>query len=95
MKLKSLVIVCAAFAAQAVFAQAPPGGPSPEMRAALQAAREACSNDAKTLCADKQGREQFACLRENRDKVSAGCKDSLAKIPRPAGAQPPGAPPGK
>ncbi len=84
MKLKSIALL-AALAAAPVFAQAPPagGGPSPEVRAALEAMRTACANDQKTLCDGKQGREVNQCLRANTDKLSAGCKDAMAKMPRP------------
>jgi Cysteine rich repeat len=71
----------ALLAAPFVLAQAPGGGPPPEVQAAIAAVRTACESDTKQYCADKQGREVFQCLRENSDKVSAGCKDALAKLP--------------
>ena len=85
MKFKSIALL-AALAAAPVFAQAPPGGgPSPEVRAALEAMRTACANDQKTLCDGKQGREVNQCLRANEAKLSAGCKDAMSKLPaRPA-----------
>ena len=77
----------AMFAAGAVCAQEggppPGGGPPPEVRALFQAARDACANDMKTLCGDKQGREAFMCLRQNGDKASQPCKDALSKLPPP------------
>lgn len=59
------------------------GGPSPERRAAFQAVRQACADDMKTLCGDKQGREAFMCLRENSSKASQPCQDALSKLPPP------------
>ena len=61
------------------------GGGQGGARAALM---KACAADLKSLCAGKEGREQFMCLRENADKVSPTCKAALAKMPRrqrPAG----------
>ncbi len=52
------------------------------------AAMKACAPDLKALCAGKEGREQFMCLRENTDKLSPACSAALAKMPRrqrPAG----------
>ena len=67
-----------------------PGGPgfglpSPEMKAAREAAKTACEPDMKALCAGKTGRDARMCLRENRDKVSQVCKDARAKARRPHG----------
>jgi hypothetical protein len=74
-------------ASAAAVAQAPPA-PSPEMQAAREAMLKSCDADIKSTCSGKQGREMFACLRENNDKLSAGCKDAMAKMPRPGGAPP-------
>ena len=76
-------------AVTAAEAQAP--APTPEQQAAREAFQKACGDDAKNLCSGKQGREMFQCLRENTDKVSPGCKDAMAKMPRrpPGGAPPP------
>ncbi len=68
-----------------VHAQAPSG----DFRAAVQAVRQACDSDTKQYCADKQGREVFACLRQNSDKLSQGCKDAMAKLPQRRPAAPP------
>jgi len=96
MKLHIAITVAALAMASASFAQQPaPGGggggggagASPEVQAARAAMREACAADMQKLCADKQGREAFMCLRENADKVSQGCKDAQAKMR--AAAQPP------
>ena len=88
MKLRTLVLLGAALAAPVLYAQAPPA-PSPEMQAAREAVNKACANEA--ACTGKTGREMFACLRTNTDKLSAGCKDALAKLPQrppaPAPAQ--------
>ena len=82
MKLKSLVLCVSLFASGAVLAQAP--APSPEHVAAREATRKACDADIKSTCSGKEGRETFQCLRANTDKLSAGCKDALAKMPNPA-----------
>jgi hypothetical protein len=81
-------VLLAASAASAQQGGPPPGGgggggPSPEVRALFQAVRDACANDMKTLCGDKQGREAFMCLRQNQDKASQPCKDALSKLPPP------------
>ena len=55
------------------------GPPSPEQKAAREAARKACEPDMKTLCAGKAGRDAMMCMRENHDKVSSSCKDAMAK----------------
>jgi hypothetical protein len=77
--------VAFALAGAAAFAQPPAGGgggqsPSPEMQAARQAMMQACSADMKTLCDGKTGREAMMCMRENADKLSQPCKDSMAKM---------------
>jgi hypothetical protein len=83
MKLKTVLLCVSMLAASAaVVAQAPPA-PSPEMQAAREAVLKACDADAKSTCSGKQGREMFQCLRENNDKLSAGCKDAMGKMPRP------------
>ncbi len=86
MKMRTIAFAAALLAAAA--AQAQPPAPTPEQQAAREAFRKACADDSKTLCADKQGREMFACLRSNADKLSAGCKDAMSKLPRPAGPPP-------
>ena len=55
------------------------GPPSPERRAAMDAAKKACEPDMAALCAGKTGREAMMCMRENHDKVSQTCKDAMAK----------------
>jgi len=83
MRLKAMLLCVSMLAASAaVIAQAPPA-PSPEMQAAREAVLKACDADAKSTCSGKQGREMFQCLRENNDKLSAGCKDAMGKMPRP------------
>ena len=81
MKLHTVVIAAALLAASA--AQAQPPAPSPEVQAARDAFRKACADDTKSLCGDKQGREMMACMRSNADKLSAGCKEAMAKLPPP------------
>ena len=90
MKPTTLMLLAALAAAPCLYAQAPPA-PSPEVQAARDAMRKACADDMKNLCGDKQGREAFACMRQNNDKLSQGCKDAMAKLPRPSG--PPPSPP--
>ncbi|MFI4950223.1 MAG: efflux RND transporter periplasmic adaptor subunit, partial [Caulobacterales bacterium] len=89
----------AAPAAAAPAGAAPSGGgggdgggggftPSPEMMAARQAMRQACAADNAKVCPGLEGRELFMCIRQNEDKLSAGCKAAVAKMPRrpqPAG----------
>ena len=86
MKLRTLILLGAALAAPVLYAQAPPA-PSPEMQAARDAVTKQCANEA--ACTGKTGREMFQCLRTNTDKLSAPCKDALAKLPaRPPAAAP-------
>ena len=81
MKLKvTLLCVSMLAASAAVIAQAPPA-PSPEMQAAREAMMKACDADIKSTCSGKEGREMFACLRENNAKLSKGCQDAMAKMP--------------
>jgi len=54
--------------------------PSPEMAAARDAMQKACAADMSKLCAGKEGREAFMCLRENDDKLSGGCKAARDKM---------------
>jgi hypothetical protein len=55
------------------------------MMAARQAMRQACGADMQKLCPNMQGREAFMCLRQNMAKASGGCRDAMAKMPRPGG----------
>jgi hypothetical protein len=77
MKFRTLILLGAAMVAPTLYAQAP--APSPEMQAARDAVTKACSNEA--ACTGKTGREMFQCLRTNNDKLSAPCKDAMAKMP--------------
>jgi hypothetical protein len=85
MKLDALLLVAALAAAGSVQAQTPSSGspPSADRQAARAAMLQACDAD-KSLCADKQGREVMMCLHSNADKLSAGCKDAMSKLRRPA-----------
>jgi hypothetical protein len=85
MKLSAIIIATALLGGMAAQAQ---DAPSPEHLAAREATHKACATDEKSLCDGKQGREIFQCLRANNDKLSAGCKDALAKLGRPGGPQP-------
>jgi hypothetical protein len=80
MKIRSLLLVTALVAGECALAQAP--DVPPEVQAAREAVRKACASDMQTLCAGKQGREAMQCMRTNSDKLSADCKDALAKLPR-------------
>jgi hypothetical protein len=91
MKLRT-VFVMAALASAGVLQAQDQSAPSSDRRAAVAAVRKACANDIQSLCADKQGRAVFACLRDNNDKVSADCKDAMAKMPRRRGGTPPQSP---
>jgi hypothetical protein len=82
MKFRAMLLCVSLIASAAVVAQAPPA-PSPEMQAAREAMLKACDADIKSTCSGKQGREMFQCLRENNDKLSAGCTDAMGKMPRP------------
>ena len=94
MKIQIATTIAALAIAGAAFAQPAGGGggqaPSPEMQAARAAMREACAADMQKLCADKQGREAFMCLRENADQASAPCKAAFAKMPARGGQAGPG-----
>jgi hypothetical protein len=81
MKLRSVSLFAALLAGAAAQAQAP--AQSPEAEAARAAVQQSCAADIQSLCPDKKGREAMMCLRSNPDKVSAGCKDALSKVPRP------------
>ncbi len=81
MKLKIAITLAALAVAGSAFAQPAGGGaPSPEMQAARQAMMQACAADMKTLCDGKTGREAMMCMRDAGDKLSAPCKDSMAKM---------------
>ena len=85
MKLMCLLVTL--FSVTVVEAQSPPA-PTPEQQAAREALRQACATDVQSFCAGKKGHEAMMCLRSNQDKVSAQCKDAMAKMPkRPAPAQ--------
>ena len=87
MKLGSLILCASILASASVYAQTP--APTPEMQAARQAMHAACDADMKSMCAGKEGHEGAMCLREHADKVSAGCKDAMAKMPKPGGTMAP------
>ena len=50
--------------------------PSPELRAARKAVRQACMQDIRALCTGTEtgGGKVMMCLRSHRDQVSDGCK---------------------
>jgi multidrug efflux system membrane fusion protein len=56
--------------------------PSPEMAAVIAEMRKACAADTAKLCPGLEGREAGMCMRQNDDKLSAGCKAARAKMPR-------------
>ena len=82
MKLRIPLALAALAVAGAAFAQPPAGAPapSPELQAARQVMMQACSADMKSNCDGKQGREMMMCMRDAGDKVSAPCKDAMAKM---------------
>jgi hypothetical protein len=79
-----LLSLTSAFAqAQAPIAQQPATGAdtaavkaSPEVKAARKAMRQACMEDARTLCAGSEpgGGKIMMCLKSHKDQVSDGCK---------------------
>lgn len=88
MKLRNAFII-AALASPGLLQAQDQSTPPTDRRAAVAAVRKVCATDIQSLCADKQGRAVFACLRDNNDKVSAECKDAMAKMPQRGGAPPP------
>jgi hypothetical protein len=85
MRLASLVLISALASAAGAQADTPTPAPSTSAPSAAGApnARQACRADAQKLCPGKRGREAAACLRTNADKISADCKDALAKLAAP------------
>ena len=45
----------------------------------------ACREDAQKFCADKHGPDRRACMQDNKDKLSDGCKAALATMRPPGG----------
>ncbi len=66
---------------------------SPERKAVREAVRKACEPDMKSLCAGKEGREAMMCMMQNRDKISAACKDAMTKARPMMRRRGPGGPP--
>jgi hypothetical protein len=87
MRLASLILISALAAAAGVQADTPTPAPSTSASSTsapgAPSARQACRADAQKLCPGKRGREAAACLRSNADKISAECKDALAKLAAP------------
>ena len=82
----SLLLSCTPVLAQAPAPQAPAAdsrpAPSPEIKAARAGVRQACMQDAKSLCADQQpgGGKLMMCLRSHKDQVSDGCKTAFQHL---------------
>jgi hypothetical protein len=59
-----------------------PSKPSPELRQARRAMREACVQDVRTLCAGSEpgGGKVLMCLRSHKDQVSDACKAATAHL---------------
>lgn len=76
------VVLCLV-ATQAAWPQSAPQ-PSPE---ALQAARTACADDLQKFCAGVQpgGGRILACLKQNREQLSSGCKQAGMSLLQGAG----------
>ncbi|HVW72703.1 MAG TPA: cysteine rich repeat-containing protein [Rhizomicrobium sp.] len=55
---------------------------TPEVQEARKAMRQACREDAHTLCADTQagGGKLMQCLRAHKDQVSAGCRSAFQHL---------------
>jgi hypothetical protein len=89
-----LIIAAALFAGAAAAQEAPPPSagaaatgaahapPSPEMRAARKAARQACMPDATKLCASVEPGHGalMQCLRAHRADLSEGCGSALRAV---------------
>jgi hypothetical protein len=87
MKRHTLILIATLTAAASVQAQSPPS--DAQRQAAREAIAKSCGADIKSYCSDKQpGREMMMCLRDNADKLSGDCKDTLASMRRNA-PQPP------
>ncbi|KHK00896.1 cysteine rich repeat-containing protein [Desulfovibrio sp. TomC] len=73
---KPLAVALAAVCLLAVAVPAPAQQPA---GASGQSLKEACKGDYKTFCSGVQpgGGRIVACLKQNADKVSAGCKQAL------------------
>jgi hypothetical protein len=76
------------------------GGPSSRTTTARPTSlRQACENDAQSLCAGTQARERSLCLLKNLERLSPACKAALDKTaPRqqtPTTQPPPKAPSGE
>ena len=55
--------------------------------------REACGADLQTYCPNATSRdERRACVQQNKDKFSDGCKAFMAAHPRPQSSTPPAGP---
>lgn len=50
-----------------------------KMKAKMEAFHKTCGKDIAKLCKSKKGHETFECLKENKDKASAGCQALLSK----------------
>ena len=81
----SLLLSCSPVFAQTPAPQAPAtqsrSAPSPEIKAARAGVRQACMQDAQSLCADQQGGGKLMmCLRSHKDQVSDGCKSAFQHL---------------
>lgn len=67
----------------ALLAAAAPAAAQQPAQAAGQALKEACRNDDKTLCSGVRpgGGRIVACLKQQADKLSPGCKQALTAAP--------------
>jgi hypothetical protein len=75
-----LMSLCLAAAAPCAFADDTPSPePTPETPGALKEIRAACDADIQKLCPDVKpgGGRILACLKQNKDAVSDGCKQAL------------------
>lgn len=81
-----LLLSCTSVLAQAPAPQAPAAdsrpAPSPELKAARQAMRQACMQDARSLCPGSEagGGKIMMCLRSHKDQVSDGCKSAVQHL---------------
>lgn len=48
----------------------------------MEQVKAACAGDAQALCPNLEGRERHKCMFQNRDKLSQGCQQAMAQLPR-------------
>ncbi len=80
-RLRPIAVATALFALPLSSAFAQSGQtPSPAMQAAMQTVQTQCAADMKTYCDGKTGPDRRACMQENADKLSDGCKSAIQSM---------------